>query len=208
MGARSPSGPKKRRERGDDGIYWDKINKCYVGTISLGNRQQWKAASASCARQDQDRGQGQTERAARRAQRRHRDTGDLHRPAVCHGLARLTGAGPAHRGHLPGPGREVDLSGDRRDEAEGLQSHRRRPLLPGRRQGAQQGVAREDQEHAHQVDPARPEVRPHRPERRRARRPAARAAGPSVAGHERGTGRQGAQGRERPGRRATSRWSR
>ncbi len=27
---------KKRRERGDDGIYWDKINKCYVGTISLG----------------------------------------------------------------------------------------------------------------------------------------------------------------------------
>ena len=28
--------PKRRRERGDDGIYWDKINKCYVGTISLG----------------------------------------------------------------------------------------------------------------------------------------------------------------------------
>jgi len=37
MGARSPSGPKKRREHGDGGIYWDKINKCYVGTISLGN---------------------------------------------------------------------------------------------------------------------------------------------------------------------------
>ena len=36
MGTRSPSGPKKRRERGDDGISWDKINKCYVGTISLG----------------------------------------------------------------------------------------------------------------------------------------------------------------------------
>jgi len=28
--------PKRRRERGDDGISWDKINKCYVGTISLG----------------------------------------------------------------------------------------------------------------------------------------------------------------------------
>jgi integrase len=27
----------KRRERGDDGIAWDKINKCYVGTISLGH---------------------------------------------------------------------------------------------------------------------------------------------------------------------------
>ena len=31
-----PKPRKKRRERGDDGIYWDKINKCYLGTISLG----------------------------------------------------------------------------------------------------------------------------------------------------------------------------
>ncbi len=36
MGKSPPSGPKKRRERGDDGISWDKTNKCYVGTISLG----------------------------------------------------------------------------------------------------------------------------------------------------------------------------
>ena len=28
---------KKRRDRGDDGISWDITNKCYVGTISLGN---------------------------------------------------------------------------------------------------------------------------------------------------------------------------
>ena len=42
MGARSPSGPKKRREHGDGGIYWDKINKCYVGTISLGNHSDGK----------------------------------------------------------------------------------------------------------------------------------------------------------------------
>ena len=28
--------PKRRRERGDDGISWDRANKCYVGTISLG----------------------------------------------------------------------------------------------------------------------------------------------------------------------------
>jgi hypothetical protein len=27
---------KKRRERGDHGISWDKINKCFIGTISLG----------------------------------------------------------------------------------------------------------------------------------------------------------------------------
>ena len=56
MGAPSPSGPKKRRERGDDGISWDKINKCYVGTISLGNDGRREAPSAKCARQDQDRG--------------------------------------------------------------------------------------------------------------------------------------------------------
>jgi integrase len=36
MGARSPSGPKKRRERGDGGISWDKTNKYYEGSISLG----------------------------------------------------------------------------------------------------------------------------------------------------------------------------
>ena len=27
---------KPRRGRGDDGISWDKINKCHVGTVSLG----------------------------------------------------------------------------------------------------------------------------------------------------------------------------
>ncbi len=36
MGTPSANGPKRRRERGDDGISWDKINKCYTGTISLG----------------------------------------------------------------------------------------------------------------------------------------------------------------------------
>jgi integrase len=35
VAARTPK-PKLRRERGDDGISWDKVNKCYVGTISLG----------------------------------------------------------------------------------------------------------------------------------------------------------------------------
>jgi integrase len=31
-----PSEPRRRRERGDDGISWDRTNKCYVGTVSLG----------------------------------------------------------------------------------------------------------------------------------------------------------------------------
>lgn len=29
---------KRRRDRGDDGISWDKVNKSYVGTVSLGYR--------------------------------------------------------------------------------------------------------------------------------------------------------------------------
>jgi len=36
MGTPSPSRPKKRRERGDGGISWDKTNKYYEGSISLG----------------------------------------------------------------------------------------------------------------------------------------------------------------------------
>jgi hypothetical protein len=35
MPTRTPK-PKRRRERGDDGISWDRANKCYVGTVSLG----------------------------------------------------------------------------------------------------------------------------------------------------------------------------
>ena len=35
MAAQTPK-PKRRRERGDDGISWDRANKCYVGTVSLG----------------------------------------------------------------------------------------------------------------------------------------------------------------------------
>ena len=37
MGTPQKPEPKRRRERGDDGISWDKTSKCYVGTISLGN---------------------------------------------------------------------------------------------------------------------------------------------------------------------------
>ncbi|MBV9445896.1 MAG: site-specific integrase [Streptosporangiaceae bacterium] len=36
MPGKQPGEPKKRRERGDDGIHWDKTNRCYEGTISLG----------------------------------------------------------------------------------------------------------------------------------------------------------------------------
>jgi len=29
---------KRRRDRGDDGIWWDSANECYVGAISLGTK--------------------------------------------------------------------------------------------------------------------------------------------------------------------------
>ena len=35
VAARTPK-PKRRRERGDDGLSWDRHNKCYTGTVSLG----------------------------------------------------------------------------------------------------------------------------------------------------------------------------
>jgi integrase len=33
---RAPKPKKRYRDHGDDGIHWDKPNKCYVGTVSLG----------------------------------------------------------------------------------------------------------------------------------------------------------------------------
>ena len=92
-------------------------------------------------------------------------------------LARLARTRPEHPDHVPRPGQEVDLPEDRHDKAEGLQGHRRRPVLQGGRHGAQQGVVGKDEKHPGPVDPAGTEVRPHRPERRRACRPAAGPAG-------------------------------
>ena len=34
MATREPK--KRRRDRGDGAIWWDKVNKCYVGSFSLG----------------------------------------------------------------------------------------------------------------------------------------------------------------------------
>jgi hypothetical protein len=56
---------KRRRERGDDGISWDKTNKCYVGTISLGFKPDGKRDRRHRTRQDEARRQGQTRQAPR-----------------------------------------------------------------------------------------------------------------------------------------------
>ena len=115
-GSATDTRARRRRDRGDDGISWDKINKCYVGTISLGYDAAGKRIRRTRARQDQGRGQGQARQAARRDQRRYPHARDLHRRAV----RRATGStiltlDPRHHGQLPRPGREMDLPEDRRD---------------------------------------------------------------------------------------------
>jgi hypothetical protein len=42
-------GPKRRRrDRGDAGIWWDKANNRYVGAISLGHRPDGNATARQC----------------------------------------------------------------------------------------------------------------------------------------------------------------
>ena len=147
MAPRTPE-PRRRRDRGDNGTSRDKVNKCYVGTISLGYDGDGKRGTAVCPRQDQDRGKGQARRAARRDQGWRSHSSQLHGRAVRPGLARLDRARSAHHGHLSRAGREVDLSEDRRKKLGGFHGHRRRTIPQRTRQGAQQAIAGDDQEHA------------------------------------------------------------
>ena len=87
MATRTPR-PKRRRERGDDGISWDKVNKCYVGTISLGYGEDGKRLRRYV------RGKTKTEVKDKLDELheeigRHRDTRHLHRQAVRRRLARF-----------------------------------------------------------------------------------------------------------------------
>ena len=103
MGKPPPSRPKKRRERGDDGISWDKINKCYVGTDLA--RQSTAAESAvgePCAAGPRPRSRTSSTRCTTSSTPASRPQAAYTRPAVRHGLARFAGTRPAHHGHLPG----------------------------------------------------------------------------------------------------------
>ena len=88
MATRTPK-PKRRRERGDDGISWDKVNKCYVGTISLGYGEDGKRPRRYVRGKTKTEVKGQARRPARGDQGRHRDTRHLHRQAVRCRLARF-----------------------------------------------------------------------------------------------------------------------
>ena len=206
MAARTPK-PKRRRERGDDGIHWDKVNKCYQSAPSRS-----ATATTASAYGGTVRGKTKTEVKDKLDGLHKEIKAGIETPAtytvrqcVTDWLDSLE-LDPHTHGHVSRPGREVDLSEDRQRRS----SRTSRPPTPTGSSGTSprcsaRPVAGEDQEHAGQVDPASAEVRPHRQERRRARRPAAGPARAPVAGHDRRAGQQGTQGRGRPGRRASSR---
>ena len=116
-------------------------------------------------------------------------------------LARLTHPRPGQCRAASRASREVDLSEDRRCQAEGIQRLGRRQVLQQPRPGAQQAIHGDDQEHAPPLHPPSAGARSHRQKRGRTRRPARRPARTPVPRHDRGAGCQGprrGQGKPRP----------
>ena len=89
MGTSRPSEPRRRRERGDDGISWDKINKCYVGTISLGYDGQGKRRRRTVRGKTKAEVKDKLDEAARGDQGRHSTPATYTVRAVRQRLARL-----------------------------------------------------------------------------------------------------------------------
>ena len=158
MAAPQKPEPKRRRDRGDDGISWDKINKCYVGTISLGYNGDGKRMRPHRPRQDQGRGQGQARQAARGDQRRCPHAGHLHRRAVRQGLARSIERDPHTMATYRGQAEKWIYPKIGATKLKDFKADRRRRLLQGTRPSPQQANARDDQEHASPVDPPSAEV--------------------------------------------------
>jgi hypothetical protein len=190
--------PPRRRGRGDDGISWDKINNCFVGTISLGHDGNGKRRRRTV------RGKTKAEVKNKLDKLHDEINAGIRTPAtytvrhcVTDWLDSLeldptttaTYRGQAEKWIYPKIGAT---------KLKDFKATGRRRVLQGHRHGAQQGVVGEDQEHPGQVDPPSPEIRPHRPERSRACRSAAGPAGPPVARHDPRASRQDAQGRKRP----------
>ncbi len=88
MAAPQKPEPKRRRERGDDGISWDKINKCYVGTISLGYDGSGKRLRRTVRGKTKAEVKDKLDKLHDEIKRRHPDARDLHRQAVRSRLAR------------------------------------------------------------------------------------------------------------------------
>jgi hypothetical protein len=176
--------PRRRRERGDDGISWDRANKCYVGTISLGYDDADKRLRRTA--------RGKTKQAVKdQLDKLHEEikagieTPTTYTVRQCvmdwldsfelepHTMA--TYRGQAEKWIYPKIGR-AKLKDFKATDAD--------RFFRDVAKGAQQGIAGEDQKHADQVDPPGAEVRPYRQERRRAGRLAQGAAGTPVAGHD------------------------
>ena len=134
MGTPPPPEPKRRRERGDDGISWDKTNKCYLGTISLGYDGTGKRLRRTV------RGKTKAEVKDKLDELHDEIKAGIHTPATYTVRAVRQRLARRHSRSIrtPWPATAVrprmDLSEDRRYQAQGLQGDRRRPVLPGHRQ--------------------------------------------------------------------------
>ena len=69
---------KRRRDRGDGTIAWDKINKCYVGKISLGFNSDGTRNRPSVRGKTKAEVKDKLDEAARGDQRRRPHPGQLH----------------------------------------------------------------------------------------------------------------------------------
>ena len=123
MGRPRAPEPRRRRERGDDGVSWDRVNKCYVGTISLGYDDVGKRLRRTA--------RGKTKQAVKdKLDKLHEEIkAGIETPAtytvrqcVTDWLDSLE-LDPHTMATYRWPGREVDLPEDRQDEAQRLQGH-------------------------------------------------------------------------------------
>jgi len=87
----------KRRARGEDSIFYDRSRNRWAGTITVGWETGWTPGPDHRARQDQDRGQGQTALQAPGTCSGRPGSRQVHRRAVPEGLA----GDPEHAGRAP-----------------------------------------------------------------------------------------------------------
>ena len=176
------SGPKRRRrDRGDGTIAWDKANKCYVGKLSLGYNSDGKTRNRPSVR-------GKTKAEAKDNLDKLRDeiNAGIRTPATytieqCvkdwldsierdpHTMETI--AGQAKNWIYPkiGTTKLKDFTATDADK-----------FFKELAEVARQAIARHDQEHASPLYPPRPGSQPYRPERSRADRPPGRPAGAPV----------------------------
>ena len=169
--------PKRRRERGDDGISWDKINKCYVGTISLGYDGNGKRIRRTVRGKTKAEVKDKLDKLHDEIKAGIRTPATYTVEAVRRRLARLLTLDPRHLGQYRGQAEKwiyPKIGATKLKDFKVADADR---FFKGLGRVLGKRVADDDQEHAAPVDPPSPEARPHRQERRRAGRPAEASRG-------------------------------